>query len=207
VLWGIWVKMDDMRLTCPKSQYLLIDDKIKSLADELLSNDDIQEAEKISKDLTKKSTKINAIKKLRIKIGDIPRRPMEYANFELNYLPYRTRNPVRYIGDFIDLLIKYLATEKLHDSACLKRSLGINLRKLNKKIPDSLYFQLEKYDNDIYKPAKHEFGVENRKHLFTSKEVVFIYFLSLKLKEQIIEISEEAKKCSECVEYRPEYSY
>ena len=52
--------------------------------------------------------------------------------------------------------------------------------------------------NLIYTPAKHDFNVpDDRKHRFTSKEVVFIYYISLKLKEKIIEISKEAKKYSE----------
>jgi hypothetical protein len=195
-----------MRMTCPKSEYLLIDDKIKSLAEELLSDDEILEAEKIAFDLTKKSTKLNAIKMLQKLVGNTPKRPLYYANFELNFLPHRTRNAVRYIGDFVDVLIKYLATEKLGKSACKTKSLGMNVRDLKKILPDQLYSELERYDNFIYKPAKHDFSVGDRKHLFTSKEVVFIYFISLKLKEKIIKISEEAKKYSENVEYRPDYT-
>lgn len=190
-----------MRKTCPKSEYLLINDEIKSLAERLLSNEEIQEADHIALDLTKKSTKRLAIRKLQKMVGFWPKRPLYYVNFELNSLPHWTRDSVRYIGDFIDVLVKYLAAEKLQNPKCMERSLGINLRNLKNKIPESLYFELERYDELIYKPAKHDFSVENRKHLFTSKEVVLIVYISFKIKDKIIEISEEARKFCEIKNY------
>ena len=187
-----------MRKTCPKSEYLEIDDNIKSLAEEMLLSEEILEAEKISEGLVKKSTRVNAIRFLKNKLGDRPKRPIYYANFELHGLPFRTRDAVRYIGDYIDNLIKCVAVEVFENDSYGQKSLGINLHKLNKKIPDILHSELLRYNNLIYTPAKHDFNVpENRKHRFTSKEVVFIYYISLKLKEKIIEISTQAKEYSE----------
>jgi len=187
-----------MRKTCPKSEYLEIDDNIKSLANEILSDKEIFEAETIAQALVKKSTRIKAIRVLQNRVGDRPKRPIYYANFELNYLPYRTRDAVRYAGDYIDQLVKCLAVEILSDPSYGQKSLGVNLQKLYNKIPELLHSELNRYNNWIYVPAKHEFNVkEGRKHLFTSKEVVYIYYITLKLKEKIVEISKEAKDYSE----------
>jgi len=186
-----------MRKTCPKSEYLMIDEKIYSLAQDILSQSKIEEAEKLSLDLASSKSKRNcAIKKLQIMTGLKPKRPLYYCRHELKYLPRWTRNAVRYIGDYIDQLIKYLASEKLANSKNRTRSLGSNLKNLENKLPKPLYSNLGKYNELIYVPAKHNFSVKNRKHLFTSKEVVFIYFISLKLKEDIIKISKDAKKYS-----------
>jgi len=187
-----------MRKTCPPSEYLKIDNNIKSLANEILSNEEIFEAETISQSLEKKSSRLKAIRFLQKKVGDRPKRPIYYANFELNYLPYRTRDAVRYAGDYIDQLVKCLAIEIWGNPSYGQKSLGVNLRHLHNKIPELLYSGLERYNNWIYVPAKHEFKIkEGRKHLFTSKEVVYIYYITLKLKEKIVEISKEAKNYSE----------
>jgi hypothetical protein len=187
-----------MRRTCPKSEYLTINNEIEALAKEVLTIDQILEAEELASDLVSKSTRRIAINKLQEMTGMRPKRPLYYLNFELNGLPYRTRDSVRYVGDYIDLLVKLLASDLLSDSRCLSISLGGNLKKLKTNLNEPLYSNLVKYNTQVYTPAKHEFKVEkNRKHLFTSKEVVYIILISLHLKEKIIEISTEAKNYSE----------
>jgi hypothetical protein len=187
-----------MRKTCPKTEYLEIDGNIRLLAEELLSENEILESENISQKLAVKSTRVGAIRDLKRKVGDTPKRPVYYANFELNGLPVRTRDAVRYIGDYIDQLVKCLAVDLFNDPSYGQKSLGINANKLRGKIPEDLQSQLMRYNNQIYTPAKHEFKLkEGRKHLFTSKEVVYIYYFSLKLKDRIIDISTTASDYSQ----------
>ena len=186
-----------MRKTCPESEYLEIDDKIMALAKELLSSHDIQEADKISLNLTQKSTRLNAQNALKKIVGFRPKRPLYYANYEINHLPHWTRYTVENMGHFVDQMVKCVAGEKLPNSKFYNNPLGVNLNNLKNKIPDDLYSELDRFNKFIYVPAKHEFNVINRKHLFTSKEVVFIIFISLKLKDKLIIISDEARKYAE----------
>ncbi|MDD1665620.1 MAG: hypothetical protein LUQ32_09705 [Methanomicrobiales archaeon] len=188
-----------MRQTCPKSEYLLIDPKIYSFAQSILDQSEIEEAEELSLSLASSKAKRDyAIKKLRTKVGVTPKRPLYYvSDLHLRMLPRWTRDSVKYMGDFVDQLVKYLASEILANPKYLTRSLGINLKHLKNKVPEPLYSNLVKYNDWIYVPAKHELSVENRKHLFTTKEVVFICFISLKFKEEIIKISKDAKNYSE----------
>ena len=60
-------------------------------------------------------------------------------------------------------------------------------------IPEELRSNLNNYNRIVYLPAKHDFNVKDRRHRFTSKEVVFIIFLTLKLSLEIIKISQSAK--------------
>lgn len=187
-----------MRKTCPKSEYLMIDEGIYSLAHDILDPSEIDEAEEISLDITSsKSKRDYAITRLQAMTGVKPKRPLYYCHHELEHLPHWTRDAVRYIGDYIDQLIKYLASEVLDNPENQTKSLGVNLGKLGKKLPEQLHHNLVRYNKLIYVPAKHEFSVKHRRHLFTSKEVVFIYFISLKLKNDILKLSKDAKKYSE----------
>jgi len=187
-----------MRKTCPKSEYLLIDERIFYLAQSLLNKTEINEAEELSICLaSSKSKRRYAIYFLKVKTTVTPKRPLYYCCHELGHLPHWTREAVRYYGDYIDQLIKHLAAEKLNKPKCLTVSLGGNLRTLKGTLPEPLYTYLEVYNNLIYTPAKHVFSVKNRSHLFTSKEVVFICYITLKLKDEIIKVSQAAKDYSE----------
>lgn len=76
-----------MRLTCFKTEYLELDDKLKSFAEVILSSEDIQKVESISVALTRKSTRIDAIRTLKKIVGDRPKRPLYYVQNDLNGLP------------------------------------------------------------------------------------------------------------------------
>ena len=187
-----------MRKTCPKSEYLLIDPKIYSFAQSILAVEEITEAEKISELLaSSRSNRERAIKQLQIMTGETPKRPLYYLCFQYGFLPHWTRDAVRYLGDYIDQLVKYLASEKLENPKNIAKSLGANIKNLTGILPEPLYSNLGFYNQWIYVPAKHEFNVTKRKHLFTSKEVVFICFITLKLKDEIIKHSQDAKNYSE----------
>jgi len=200
------IKMRDvMRTTCPKSEYLEISSEILAFAKELLSPDEIEEAEIISINLSRPSTRLNAQRILKKMIGNQPKRPIYYASKEVTYLPRWTRYIIENMGHYIDLLVKCVAAEKLSNLSYHKHSLASNVEKLKKGLPNDLYLELKKYDNLVYREAKHNFNVKNRSHLFTGKEAVFIIFITLKIKDQLISISDDAKKFSE--EQHPYYPY
>jgi len=182
-----------MRKTCDKSEYLEINPEIFALAEKMLSEEEIRKAEEIAVNLVKKSTRIGAQNSLKEILGYRPKRPIYYANHEIGHLPRWTRYAIENLGHFVDILVKCVASEKLANPKCNEYSFGANLVKLKNKIPDDLYNELDKFNRLIYRPAKHDFKPINRSHRFTSKEVVFKVFFTLKFKEKMIAISQEAK--------------
>ena len=79
-----------------------------------------------------------------------PKRPLYYAQNELRFLPRWTRIAIKYLGDYIDLLVKAMAFEFTKDQRCKERSLGANIRRLNPKehgIPQGLIDRLTKYNS------------------------------------------------------------
>jgi len=177
---------------------LSINPKIQNLAKEVLNENERKHAENIAEILLWEEYREHAIEALHNLIGTIPKRPVYYLNNEINHLPEETRDVIRYAGDYIDQLIKHCA----HDKAkwrflAYHSSLGLNLKRLNKILPESLLSILTKYNNFIYVQAKHSWEVGSRPHLFSSKDAVFVCFITKKLAEQIINISKEAKNYSE----------
>jgi hypothetical protein len=183
-----------MRICCPKSEYLEISSEMMAFAKEVLSSNEIEAAEKLSLNLSEKSTRLNAQRILKDMIGVRPKRPIYYANCEIDRLPRWTRYAIENLGHFIDILVKCVASEKLSNPKCHELPFGTNLTKLKNVIANDLYSELDKFNKLIYRRAKHDFNVVGRSHLFTSKEVVFTIFITMNLKEKLISISEEAKK-------------
>jgi hypothetical protein len=185
-----------LRKTCQKSEYLEIDQEILELSQKVLTNSEIAEANKIAIELTLQSKRGHAIGTLRSIIGMRPKRPIYYANFHLGHLPRWTRDAVTDLGDYIDQLVKYCVAEK-KTGIFKPKSLGPNLEALKGIVSEELREVLGRFNKIIYVPAKHDFDVKNRRHRFTSKEVVFIVFLTKKLSGKIISISDRARDYSE----------
>ena len=184
--------------TCPKDEYLEIDKNIQNLADEILSKSELEIGNQISEGLvSSKKKKEWARTQLRVIVGMKPKRPLFYANLDLQYLPQRTRNPVRDLGDYIDHLVKFWTSEILKNNKYLKESLGKNLYRLSGKIDEDLRLKLNKYNDFCYVPAKHDFEVKNRVHRITSKEAVFIALLTMKFAKIIKDESPLAKAYAE----------
>ena len=169
--------------------------EVLALAGKVLIPDEINNADRLSSMLVEsKADKETAIKELRGLVGQEPKRPLFYANYELRFLPRWTRNAVRYLGDYIDQLCKHWAFLCTQDEGWLKRSLGQCLHIIKDKCGDDnleLLNLLTEYNGVIYGPAKHDFTLPKgrRDHRLTSKEVVYTAFITMKLSRAIKEIT------------------
>jgi hypothetical protein len=71
------------------------------------------------------------------------------------------------------------------------KSLGVNLKKLKKVFPADLLDILTRFNDVVYVPAKHEMDVEeDRPHLFSSKEAVFVCFIAKSIENGFNFVSE-----------------
>ena len=177
---------------------LSIDSNVEDIAEEILDKEEIKQAQDITETLLCNKHKSHAIKSLKDLIGMMPKRPVYYLNNKISYLPEETRDVIRYAGDYIDQLIKHCAHEKgSWRFLAYRGSLGSNLKRLSKFLPRPLLSVLTRYNKFIYVQAKHKWDVGGKPHLFSSKDAVFICFITKKLAEQIITISSEAKLYTE----------
>jgi hypothetical protein len=192
--------MSSPYLTGNKYEILCALPVVHELAKDTLSPSQLEEAEDISIMLAgSKSRKREAIYRLIEMVAPPPKRPLYYAQHELEFLPRWTRNGIRYLGDYIDLLVKALAFEITKDTHCTRNSLGTNIHMLSPKkygVPQELVDKLKKYNSFLYQPGKHDFNTRGRRHRFTSKEVVFTAFITMKLADEIKKLSKHAKMVS-----------
>ena len=139
----------------------------------------------------------NAINKLREIVGMKPKRPMFYLNHELVDLPRWTRGAVKYLGDYMDHLVKFFSSQNLNNSKYESKSLGYNINSIKNIIPPELSNNILIYNQEFYVPAKHDFKVIGRRHRFTCKEVVYCCFITIKIGKELIKLSDHAKKWAE----------
>jgi hypothetical protein len=193
--------MSSPYLTGNKNEILWALPVVCELAKDTLSPSQLEEAERISFMLAgNKRQKREALYCLHEIVAPPPKRPLYYAQHELEYLPRWTRNGIRYLGDYIDLLVKAMAFEFTKDPRCKQSSLGINIRMLSPSrhgISAELVSKLKKYNSFLYQPGKHDFNIPSgRSHRFTSKEVVLTAFITMKLADEIKKVSQFAAKVS-----------
>jgi hypothetical protein len=193
--------MSSPHLTGRKSEILLALPVIEELAEETLTPLELEEAERISLLFVgSKGQKRVAIYELMKMVEPPPKRPIYYAQMELRCLPTYTRNAIRYLGDYVDLLVKAFAFEITRDKHCKSRSLGVNVKTLSSKkygVPIELLDKLKKYNSFLYQPGKHDFTLPpGRSHRFTCKEVVYTAFVTMKLADEIKKLSQFATKIS-----------
>jgi len=94
------------------SEALTSSAEILNLAKQVLSETDFSNAMKLSVMLvSSKSVKRSAIEELTVLVAPPPKRPMYYAQHEIQFLPRWTRNAIRYLGDYVDLVCKHLVYE------------------------------------------------------------------------------------------------
>ncbi len=176
----------------------MVHPEVEKLTKDTLSASEFEEAQDVAAMLA--LNRLKAIHKLRSLVRPPPRRPLWYVQHELLHLPSWTRDSIRYLGDYIDLLVKAMAFELTGDRNSLRHSLGINLWILGRNkysIPSDLVDKLKRYNSFLYQPGKHDFDVPfDIDHRFSPKEVVFTVFITRKLADEIKHVSPLATQLS-----------
>ena len=183
-----------------KSEALDALPEIVELARNTLPPEKLKEANLIAEMLvgSKKKRKYARLK-LALLVYPPPTRPLLYLVPIVMQLPKLTRDCIRYLGDYIDLLTKEMTFEFLGGKA-RKNSLGINAMALEKakQVPSDLTKKLQRYNNFLYNPGKHDFSLPlGRSHRFTSKEAVLTAYISIRLAEEIKLLSKLAREAVE----------
>jgi len=131
-----------------------------------------------------------------------PKRPLYYCQHELQFLPRWTRDALRDLGDYIDLLLKEALYEITSNERVFRNPFGSTIDAIAKlprrTFSDDLLSKLRIFNNFIYAPAKHDFKLPTgrRDHRFTSREVVISAFVTMRLAATITELSQRARLAS-----------
>jgi hypothetical protein len=171
---------------------------IVNLAQDVLTGPEYIEAETTAVYLVRTKQLHEAAKKrLTDLVTPPPKHPLSEAQEELKKLPRFTRDAIRYLGEYIELLVRAWSFEVTGDAESKTRSLGSNVRRLKPKklgLPEALIDQLRRYNSFLFTPAKHDFTIfKGQRHRFTSREVVLIAYITMKLAAQIMELSPAAR--------------
>ncbi len=165
----------------------------------MLPEQDYLEAEGLAKKLVgKKSEKSFARERLMAIVKPPPKRPLYYTEWDIQFLPYRTRDVIRDLGDFIDMLVKAAVYEKTTNDSVFHSSLGSAIDKFEMCRPEmkQLANILRKYNRFLYRDAKHDFKLPKgrKEHRFTSREAVLTVFITMNIAKKIISISPMASR-------------
>jgi hypothetical protein len=196
VVW-IWIDMSSPWQSGTRKEALEALSEIDGLARELLSPEKYEETNRISNELLKTRERRKwAHAKLIVEIGYKPTRPLIYLWPLLQGLPRGTRDCIRYMGDYIDLLTKELAFEYLGGNS-RRNSLGQNAARLSKStLPQEIKkiaSILVKYNRFLYTPGKQDFSLPlGRKHRFTAREVVLTTYVTSVIASKIRAVSKIA---------------
>lgn len=178
---------------------LQANNQIISLAKEILNDSLYLEAESLAKMLTgSRSEKASARARLITILQPPPKRPIYYLAREIRSLPRWTRNAMRYLGDFVDMLVKASAYEKIGDEDILHSSLGPAIGQFKRAFPkeEKLVDWLTRYNWFLYRDAKHDMDLPatRKEHRFTSREVVLCTFVTKELADRLTLLSEFASR-------------
>jgi hypothetical protein len=171
--------------------------EIERLAKDLLTPEKYEETNQVFIVLLKPWRQRRwAIAKLCVEIGNQPTRPLIYLWPLFHSLPRGTRECIRYLGDYLDLLTKEMAFEFVGGNS-RHRSLGANaFRLLKSNLPaeiKELAKVLLRYNDFLYAPGKHDFSLPpGRKHAFTPREVVLTTYVSAVIADKVKVISKAA---------------
>ncbi len=183
--------------TGDSSEALTSSPEILSLAKQLLSEAEFDRAMKLSVMLvSSRSVKNAAVEELVTMVAPPPKRPLYYAQHELELLPRWTRDAIRYLGDYVDVVCKHLLYELSKARGRGNTPLGVTISTLEarKVLPDNVLTRLRTYNEFLYRPGKHDFHLPagRKMHRFTSQEVVLTAFVTLRL----VEILKQYSKCA-----------
>ena len=169
-----------------RAEALMASPEIVGLAQQVLTPEEFDRAIRFSVMLvSSKSKKNQAIQELRRMVSPPPKRPLFYAQHELEFLPRWTRDAIRYLGDYIDVLTKHLAYQLTNAPNVKTFPFGASIKVIEKAnlLPDHLIGWLRQYNSFLYRPGKHDFTLPpgRRGHRFTAKEVVLTAFVTIAL--------------------------
>jgi len=185
-------RMASSYLTGGKGEELLASLEVMELAEAVLPEDQLEHAEETARMLAmSRRNKIAAIERLTTLVSPPPKRPLYYAQAQMEYLPRWTRDGIRYLGDYIDVLVKHLAFHLTGDKGAATRSLGpcieMIIRGENRTTYAELIGLLKRYNSFLYRPGKHDFRLprDRKGHRFTSREVVLTAYITMNLAARI----------------------
>jgi len=181
-----------------KSEVLWALPYLTALAQDVLSGKEYIEAETTAVYLVRSKKLHDAAKKRLIAlVAPPPKHPLAAAQEAIKGLPRFTRDAIQSLADYLDLLVRAWTFELTGDAATKTRSLGSNMRRLQPKslgLPEDLIDQLKRYNSFVFTPAKHDFTIfKGQRHRFSSREVVLIAYVTMKLAERIRELSPAAQ--------------
>jgi len=182
--------------TMKKEDTLLAEPQIVSLAKGLLSKEKYAEAEKLSKTLMGSSQDRDAARTtLASIVVPPPKRPIYYCQYEMQFLPYWSRDILRDLGDFVDMLVKAAVYERTNAADVFDRTLAQAIDQFEQHLPSHMQLVnwLRKYNQLLYSPKSASERVPYPdQHRFTVRETVLIIFVTMHLADKITAISRMA---------------
>lgn len=181
-----------------KSEVLWALPYLTSLAQDVLGEKEYIEAETTAVYLVRSKKLHDAAKKRLIAlVAPPPKHPLASAQEAIKGLPRFTRDAIQRLADYLELLVRAWTFELTGDAVTKTRSLGSNIRRLQPKslgLPEDLIDQLKRYNSFVFTPAKHDFTIfKGQRHRFSSREVVLIAYITMKLAERVRELSPAAQ--------------
>ncbi|MFW9935112.1 MAG: hypothetical protein ACFFDU_06355 [Candidatus Thorarchaeota archaeon] len=181
-----------------KSEVLWALPYLVELAQDVLTAKEYIEAETTAVYLVRsKKLKEAAMQRLQALVKPPPKNPLSAAQEALKELPRFTRDAIQYLAEYIELLVRAWTFEVTGEAATKTRSLGSNVRKLQPKklgLPQDLVDYLKRYNSFVFTPAKHDFTIfKGQRHRFSSREVVLLAYITMKLAERIMTLSSAAR--------------
>ena len=171
---------------------------LTALSQEVLTEQEYLEAETTAVYLVRgKKQQKAAMQRLTALVAPPPKHPLESAQEAIKALPRFTRDAIQLLAEYIELLVRAWTFEITGEAATKNRSLGSNVRKLQPKklgLPEDLINHLKRYNSFIFTPARHDFTIfKGQRHRFTSREVVLLAYITMKLANRIKELSSAAR--------------
>ncbi len=125
-----------------------------------------------------------------------PKRPIYYCQYEMQFLPYKSRDILRDMGDFVDMLVKAAVYERTNSTKVFDRTLAQTINEFEKHLSShpQLLRWLGEYNQFLFAPkaASERIRYHNH-HRFTVRETVLAIFVSMHLADKITAISRMAE--------------
>lgn len=186
-----------MRKTCSREEFLELSNDISELSDKVLTRRQIEKAEKLSIMLVQsEKSKNQAIEELLHILPIRPKRPLSCCRQELKHLPRFTRDAIKYLGNYIDLLVKWKTYDLTKNPINLRSALGNNIDYLKNEFEDKFVESIRQFSR-ICVNAQHTFDEGKKRYRFTPKEVVHTVFIVANIGNKLIGNSDFVKHCIE----------